>query len=216
MAQAKPFRIDRALVAQENQKSIAHVEADYDALARQLQRQNIDIDQIAWQVEPFAVAIPSWGVGTGGTRFGRFPGIGEPRNVFEKLLDCATIHQLCGATPNVSLHIPWDRPDDTRELIEFGRELGIGFGAMNSNTFQDQPEQTWSYKFGSLSHTDADIRRRAAEHNVEVIEIGKVLGSRALTVWIGDGGNFPDQLHFRRALDRCSCRALRMVGRTAL
>ena len=166
MAQAKPFRIDRALVAQENQKSIAHVEADYDALARQLQRRNIDIDQIARQVEPFAVAIPSWGVGTGGTRFGRFSGIGEPRNVFEKLLDCATIHQLCGATPNVSLHIPWDRPDDTRELIEFGRELSIGFGAMNTNTFQGQPEQTWSYKFGSLSHTDADIRRRAVEHNV--------------------------------------------------
>jgi L-rhamnose isomerase / sugar isomerase len=49
----------------------------------------------------FAVAIPSWGVGTGGTRFARFPGPGEPTNVFEKLEDCAVIHALCGATPTV-------------------------------------------------------------------------------------------------------------------
>ena len=44
-------------------------------------------------VANFRVAIPSWGVGTGGTRFGRFPGPGEPRNVFEKLEDCGVIHR---------------------------------------------------------------------------------------------------------------------------
>ena len=29
-------------------------------------------------------------------------------------------------------------------------EVGLGFDAMNSNTFQDQPDQALSYKFGSL------------------------------------------------------------------
>ena len=55
-------------------------------------------DDITRKVAGFKVAIPSWGVGTGGTRFGRFPGIGEPRNVFEKLEDCAVIHRLTGAS----------------------------------------------------------------------------------------------------------------------
>ena len=33
-------------------------------------------------------------------------------------------------------------------------------------------------------------------------EIGVALGSKALSVWIGDGGNFPGQMHVRRALER--------------
>ena len=36
--------------------------------------------------------------------------------------------------------------------------LGLGFDAMNSNTFQDQPDQAHSYKFGSLSHADPAVR----------------------------------------------------------
>ena len=74
---------------------------------------------------------------------------------------------------------------------------------MNSNTFQDQPGQPLSYKFGSLSHTDR--RGAAAGHRAQSRmsrERRQALGARAHTVWIGDGGNFPGQLHFRRALDR--------------
>ena len=41
---------------------------------------------------------------------------------------------------------------------------------MNSNTFQDQPGQPLSYKFGSLSHTDPAVRRQAIEHNLECLE----------------------------------------------
>jgi L-rhamnose isomerase/sugar isomerase len=73
---------------------------------------------------------------------------------------------------------------------------------MNSNTFQDQPGQPLSYKFGSLTHTVAAVRRQAIEHNLECLELGAKLGARSHTVWIGDGGNFPGQQHFRRALDR--------------
>jgi L-rhamnose isomerase/sugar isomerase len=73
---------------------------------------------------------------------------------------------------------------------------------MNSNTFQDSPGQALTYKFGSLSHTDAATRAQAVEHNLECIEIGRALGSKALTVWIGDGSNFPGQSHFTRALER--------------
>jgi L-rhamnose isomerase / sugar isomerase len=150
----------------------------------------------------FRVAVPSWGVGTGGTRFARFPGPGEPRNVFEKLEDCEVIFTLVRSTPGISLHIPWDRPDRPAELKAFADARGLFFDSMNSNTFQDQAGQPLSYKFGSLTHTDPAVRRQAIEHNLECLELGKKLGARSHTVWIGDGGNFPGQVHFRHALER--------------
>ena len=73
---------------------------------------------------------------------------------------------------------------------------------MNSNTFADAPGQPLSYKFGSLSHTDPAVRQQAVEHNLECIEIGRAVGSKALTVWIGDGSNFPGQSHLTRAFER--------------
>ncbi len=174
---------------------------EYAALGETLQSRGIDIDAIRKRVAAFGVAVPSWGVGAGGTRFGRFPGPGQPRDIFDKLDDCGVINRLTGATPTVSLHIPWDKADP-RALNQKAEELGLGFDAMNSNTFSDAPDQPLSYKYGSLSHTDAGVRAQAVEHNLECIEIGKAIGSKALTVWIGDGSNFPGQSHFTRAFER--------------
>jgi L-rhamnose isomerase/sugar isomerase len=198
----KHFEIEDAFIADQNLKAKEEVAEDYDHLANKLQRKNIDIENLTAKAQGLQVAIPSWGVGTGGTRFARFPLQGEPRDVYEKLEDCATVYKLVRSTPAVSLHIPWDKPDDPASLRRFARERGLHFDAMNSNTFQDQTDQELSYKFGSLTHPDAAVRRQAVEHNIECIEIGTVLGSKALTVWIADGGNFPGQLHPRRALER--------------
>ncbi|TIX60528.1 MAG: L-rhamnose catabolism isomerase, partial [Mesorhizobium sp.] len=131
----------------------------------------------------------------------RFPGAGEPRDIFDKIEDCAVIRQLTQATPTVSLHIPWDKADPNR-LKQAASRFGLGFDAMNSNTFSDAKGQALSYKFGSLSHADAATRQQAVEHNLECIEIGKTLGSKALTVWIGDGSNFPGQVNFAKTFER--------------
>ena len=176
--------------------------ADYDSLARTLGRRGIDIESVTEAVGRFAVAIPSWGVGTGGTRFARFPGLGEPRNILEKLEDCAVINTLSAATPTVSLHLPWDHAEDLRGLKESAAALGLGFDAVNSNTFQDQRGQTLSYKYGSLTHTDPAVREQAIAHNLDCIRIGQIIGSKALTLWIGDGANFPGQQHLARAYER--------------
>src|SRR3989454_261887 len=196
------FEIDDGFIAEENGKSRRWLEEDYDHLARVLRRRNGDIEEMVARSQAFRVAVPSWGVGTGGTRFARFAGPGEPRDIYEKLEDCGTIFKLVRSTPAISLHIPWDKPDNAAGLREFAAQRGLHFDAMNSNTFQDQPGQKLSYKFGSLTHPDPAVRRQAIDHNLECIEIGKVLGSKAHTVWIGDGGNFPGQMHFRRALER--------------
>ena len=199
---AIPFEIADEFIGEHNHKAGAWLDHDYDYLAGKLWRQNLDIEDLVKRAQSFSVAVPSWGVGTGGTRFARFPGAGEPRDIYEKLEDCATIFKLVRATPAVSLHIPWDKPDTAAALREFAAARGLRFDAMNSNTFQDQPGQPYSYKFGSLTHPDKQVRRQAIEHNLECIEIGKTLGSKSHTVWVGDGGNFPGQVHFRRALER--------------
>ena len=189
-------------IQEHNASRMAALAEDFDHLAVQLDRRGIDIERLVEAATMFRVAVPSWGVGTGGTRFARFPGGGEPRNIFEKLEDCEVVFKATRVTPGISLHIPWDRPANAAELRSFAVSRGLFFDSMNSNTFQDQPDQTHSYKYGSLTHTDAAVRRQAVEHNLECLSIGQQLGARAHTVWIGDGGNFPGQVHFRKALDR--------------
>jgi len=175
---------------------------DFDSLGRQLGRRGVDIGAVKAKVADFSVAVPSWGAGRGGTRFAKFPIAGEPTNIHEKLEDCAVIQQLGRATPRVSPHFPWDKVSDYRALREEAAALGLGFDAVNSNTFQDQPGQAVSYATGSLSSTRADVREQAVAHNIECIEIGKQLGVTDLTVWVGDGTNFPGQQDLGRSLDR--------------
>ncbi|GFZ82053.1 L-rhamnose catabolism isomerase [Elstera cyanobacteriorum] len=196
------FRISADAIGSDNARRAAFLEDDYAALKRQVARRGIDLDTIADQVAAFGVALPSWGVGTGGTRFARFAGLGEPRGLDDKLEDCATIQQLTRATPTVSLHFPWDKPSDAAALKAQAADLGLGFDAVNSNTFQDQPGQPVSYKFGSLSHPDKAVRDLAVAHNIDCIRLGQTLGAPALTVWVGDGANFPGQQNFTAAFDR--------------
>ncbi|WP_426425212.1 L-rhamnose catabolism isomerase [Bradyrhizobium genosp. A] len=197
-----PFSISPDFIANHNARLEEATTEDYDALKRALARHGIDAEALVQKVLAFGVAIPTWGVGTGGTRFARFPGPGEPRNVFEKIDDCAVIQRLARATPTISPHIPWDKVDDYAALREQAARHGLTFDAVNSNTFQDQPGQELSYKFGSLSHTDARVRAQAVAHNIECAEIGRKLGSKALTVWIADGSNFAGQSNLTKALDR--------------
>lgn len=196
------FEIPEDFIAEQNKKTEDFLAEDFDYLAKKLRRSGVEIEKIVERAQSFQLAVPSWGVGTGGTRFARFPGQGEPRGVFEKLEDCATINTLVRSTGAISLHIPWDKPENIDELKDFARQRGLTFDAMNSNTFQDQVGQEFSYKYGSLSHADPAVRRQAIEHNLECIEIGKEIGSKALTVWVGDGSNFAGQTNFRRALEK--------------
>ena len=196
------YRIPDTFIAEHNAKLVSGLDEDYAALGRRLERSGVDIETVTSKVAAFAVAVPTWGVGTGGTRFARFPGPGEPGDIFDKLEDCATIQQLTRATPACSPHFPWDEVSDYGELFERAKALGVRFEAVNSNTFQDQPGQKPSYKFGSLTHSDKAVRDQAIEHNVECIETGRKLGSKALTVWIADGSNFPGQSNLNRVFDR--------------
>ena len=168
-------------------------------LSEQLSERGLDLNYLIQKIASFQIAVPSWALGAGGTRFGRFLIGGEPRNLEEKLEDIGLLAKLTKRTDAVSLHIPWDIPQDIQLIKQKAADLQIRFDAMNSNTFQDYG-QPLTYKLGSLSNAAADIRKQAVEHNLLVIEVGKELGSKGLTVWLADGSNFPGQAHIRKAL----------------
>jgi L-rhamnose isomerase/sugar isomerase len=158
-----------------------------------------NVEEVLQKLIDFQVAIPSWALGTGGTRFGRFAGAGEPGNLEQKLEDVGLLHALNQSSGAISLHIPWDIPENYASIKATAAQLGLKFDAVNSNTFQDQKDQELSYKFGSLQHVNKAVRKQAIEHNIEVIKHGVELGSTALTVWLSDGSCFPGQLNFRKA-----------------
>ncbi|MGN8059349.1 sugar isomerase [Pedobacter sp. 22163] len=163
---------------------------------------HVDVESVIQKLVDFQIAIPSWALGTGGTRFGRFAITGgEPRTIEEKIEDVGLLHALNGASGAISLHIPWDIPQNAEALKTLASGYGLKFDAMNSNTFQDQKGSAHSYKFGSLQNVNKDIRKQAIEHNIEVIKHGIALGSDALTVWLADGSCFPGQLNFRKAFE---------------
>lgn len=174
----------------------------FNYLTDLLARRRLNAAGVIQQLVDFQVAIPSWALGTGGTRFGRYPLGGEPRSLEEKIGDVALLNRLNRSSNSISLHIPWDIPKDIPALQQQLRAEGLTIDSMNSNTFQDQKDQPYSYKFGSLSHTDQSVRQQAIQHNIECVEYGQQLGAKIHTVWLADGSNFPGQQHLRRAYQR--------------
>ena len=196
------MKIDEILIRQHNESFEESHKAGFNFLAGKLQQEGFDIDGLLNKITTFQIAIPSWALGAGGTRFGRFSIGGEPRNLEEKIADVGLLHALNKSGGALSLHIPWDIPEDTSAIKALAETHDLVFDAVNSNTFQDQPGQGYSYKFGSLSHTDQAVRQQAVNHNIEVIKTGQALGSKALTVWLADGACFPGQQNFKKAFQR--------------
>ncbi|MEP2239354.1 MAG: sugar isomerase [Maribacter sp.] len=194
------MRIDKNQLGDVNKKNIIEHNEHFDFLANRLTKNGKDVDAIIKKIEDFQIAIPSWALGAGGTRFGRFGFQGEPSSLELKIDDVGIIHSLTQSAGAISLHIPWDVPQDYNAIIDLAKSHDIVFDAVNSNTFQDQRNSIESYKYGSLSNTDKAVREQAIAHNIEVIKIGNKLGSKSLTVWLADGANFAGQSNFQSAL----------------
>ncbi len=198
--------IDRTWIDEHNRPAVADHERDLEHVRAVLARVDKDADRIIDSLAAFSAAAPSWALGTGATRFGRFPVGGDPRTTEEKIDDVALLNSLTTANRTVSLHVPWDNPADPKALREYAEQRGVGFDSVNSNTFQNNPETTRngqiSYKFGSLCNSEKAVREAAIEHNLQVINIGIELGSDSLVIWLGDGTSFPGQGNFRTQFER--------------
>ena len=193
------MKIQKEQLLDINNSSMHSHKDRYNFLANQLTKKGYNVEDIISRLAEFQIAIPSWALGAGGTRFGRFSFHGEPSNLEQKIEDIGLIHSLTQTAGAVSLHIPWDVPKDYKAIGELASSLDIKFDAVNSNTFQDQKNAKESYKYGSLSNTSEAVREQAIQHNLDVINIGNQLGSKALTVWLADGSSFPGQNNFQTA-----------------
>jgi L-rhamnose isomerase/sugar isomerase len=191
---------DILLSAEQDQREV-HAER-FAVLSDQLSKDGVDVEALVAELMALEIEVPSWALGTGGTRFGRFPIGGEPGDLFQKIEDVALLKTLTASVGSISLHIPWDIPKDTAAIVQLLKQRGLRIDSVNSNTFQDYGDPAASYKFGSLCHTDAGVRRKAIDHNIEVIRYGEALNARILTVWLSDGSDFPGQHNFRRAYSR--------------
>lgn len=193
------MKIEQNHIQDTNSKHLKSHQDSFDFLSNNLTSKGADVKSIINKLKDFQVAIPSWALGAGGTRFGRFSFYGEPTNLEQKIEDVGVLHSLTQTAGAVSLHIPWDIPEDYNAIKELANGLDIKFDAVNSNTFQDQKNAKESYKYGSLSNTSEAVRQQAIQHNLDVINIGNKLGSKALTVWLADGSCFPGQNNFQTA-----------------
>jgi L-rhamnose isomerase/sugar isomerase len=143
------------------------------------------------------IELPSWAFGNSGTRFKVFAQQGVPRTPYEKIADAAQVHRFTGVAPTVALHIPWDRVDDYGALAQHARDLGVGLGTINANTFQDD-----DYMLGSVCHPDPRVRHKAVDHLLACIDIMDATHSRDLKLWFADGMNYPGQDDIRARQDR--------------
>jgi L-rhamnose isomerase/sugar isomerase len=179
----RPEKEDRALESTERRA--------YEVLSESLAARGVDVDRVEERLRSQRLETPSWGYGNSGTRFKVFPQPGVPRDPFEKFEDAAEVHRLTGICPSVAIHIPWDKVDDYGELREHAEGLGLSIGAVNPNLFQEE-----DYKLGSVCNPDPAVRRRATEHLLECIEIGREAGSDVLSLWFADGTNYAGQDSF--------------------
>jgi L-rhamnose isomerase / sugar isomerase len=168
----------------------------YETLVATIEDRGVDPGGVEDRLRTQRIETPSWGYGNSGTRFKVFPQPGVPRDPFEKISDAAEVHRLTGVCPSVAVHIPWDRVEDYARLKEHASSLGMRIGAVNPNLFQEE-----DFSLGSVCHPDAVVRRKATDHLIECVEIGREVGSDVLSLWFADGTNYAgqDSLVERRA-----------------
>ena len=153
-------------------------------------------DQIVFKaLDAFCIEIPSWGFANTGTRFGKFIQAAAASSIEEKLSDAGQVQSFTGCCPSVAVHVLWDFPDGLKSIPQaqaLAKKYGVRIGAINPNIFQHQ-----IYKYGSLGNPDATVRQAALDHLLESVEIVKQVGSHDVSLWFGDGSNYPGTANIR-------------------
>jgi len=157
------------------------------------------LERVWKALDGFQIEIPSWGFANTGTRFGKFLQPAAASTIEEKFADAAQVHALTGVSPTMALHVEWDLPNgvtDAAKIQRLEKQHGVRAGSINPNLFQDQ-----EYKYGSICNPDPAIRRKALDHILQSVEIGKQLGSRDVSMWVADGSNYPGTQSIRKRID---------------
>jgi L-rhamnose isomerase / sugar isomerase len=112
----KAMMISGEQIQDDNHRLGDHHKEEYRQLTGLLNHKGKNPNLSSRHLSDFQIAIPSWALGAGGTRFGRFSIGGEPRNLQEKIEDVGLLHALNRSSGAISLHIPWDIPKDPEAI----------------------------------------------------------------------------------------------------
>jgi L-rhamnose isomerase/sugar isomerase len=147
-------------------------------------------EQLFPLLDGFKIETPSWGYADTGTRFGKFLQPAAACTIGEKLQDAGVVHNYTGCCPTVAVHVLWDfsMGVDATETARIAQKNGVRIGAVNPNLFQDQV-----YKFGSVCSPNERAQQHAHRHVIDSINIARAVGSNLLSLWFGDGTNYPGQ-----------------------
>ncbi len=151
---------------------------------------------ISKTLDALEIEIPSWGFAQTGTRFGKFVQPGAAVTTEHKMADAGQVHKLTGCCPSVAVHVVWDFPKGkagAAEVASLAARHGVRVGAINPNLFEAQ-----EYKYGTLGNPDPEVRRLALQHILDSIDIAKEVGSRDISLWFGDGSNYPGTANVRQ------------------
>ena len=157
-----------------------------------------DAERVWAALDGFRIEVPSWGFANTGTRFGKFVQGGAATTIEEKFSDAAEVNALTGASPTVALHVLWDLPGgkaDVPAIQALEKKYGVRSGSINPNLFQDA-----EYKYGSIANPSSEIRKKALDHLLDCVEIGRELGSEDVSMWIADGSNYPGTQSIRKRI----------------
>ena len=149
-------------------------------------------------LDHLSIELPSWGFANTGTRFGKFMQAAAAGTIEEKFSDAALVQKLTGVCPTIALHVEWDLPNglsDVSHIQKLAAQHGIQPGSINPNLFQDQ-----EYKHGSVTNSDPGIRRKAVDHMLACVAIGKQLRSRDIAPWFADGSSYPGTQPMRKRI----------------
>jgi L-rhamnose isomerase/sugar isomerase len=171
-------------------------------------------EKMAWEIlDSLSIVIPSWGFANTGTRFGKFVEAAAATTFEEKLSDAAQVSKFTGVGNGVALCAGWDFPAEAGYAPKLQAQVskyGLRVGTITPNTFEDQ-----IYKYGSFGHPDSDVRKQAVEHVRICTEIGQGVGCRDITLWFGDGSNYPgtaNMRHRQRWFEECLSAAHGYLG----
>src|SRR4030095_2306097 len=106
------MKISKERIQEYNQPLLKENQRAFDSVSSGIN----NVEDTLKKLIKFQVAIPSWALGSGGTRFGRFSIGGEPRNLEEKIEDIGLLHALNQSSGAISLHIPWDIPSNASTI----------------------------------------------------------------------------------------------------
>ena len=79
------MRVSKEQIQELNQSTLTSHQRQLGHLREQLETNGVDTEALINSLQQFQVAIPSWALGAGGTRFGRYSYGGEPSSLEEKI-----------------------------------------------------------------------------------------------------------------------------------